>query len=199
MPKTPAGETRAAIRDFVVRRILLGAPPSVREVQDEFGFRSTATVREHLHALVEAGALEHESGRDRGYRIPGAFLPGLAPVLGRVHAGSLTEAVEHARGYVPVRAEEAAGTFALEVAGESMAGRGIHDGDIVLVRPDARVRQGDVVVALVGDEATVKTFTKDRGRVVLKAENPDFADIVPAPDGPELRIVGRVVEVRRRL
>ncbi len=199
MPKTPAGETRARIHAFVCARILRGEPPSVREVQQAFGVRSTATVREHLDALVAAGALEREPGKDRGYRIPGAIVPAMAPVLGRVQAGSLTEAIAFADGYVPVRAELAESTFALNVVGESMAGRGIHDGDIVLVERGARVKPGDVVVALVGDDATIKTFRKSGNRIVLKAENPDYADIVPEPGGEEFTILGRVYEVRRQL
>ncbi len=199
MPKTPPGETRARLRDFVLNRILAGAPPSVREVQDHFGFRSTATVREHLDALVDAGELEQDSGRDRGYRIPGAFLPGMVPILGRVHAGALHTALENAEGYVPVRAERAARSFALRVVGESMAGREIHDGDIVLVDRDARVTPGDIVVALIGDEATIKTLRKQGRRIVLEAANPDYADIVPDSGDGEFRILGRVYEIRRTL
>lgn len=199
MPKTTPGATRAKVHDFVCRCIRAGAPPSVREIQEAFGFRSSATVREHLDALVEAGALEQESGRDRGYRIPGAFVPGFVPIVGRVHAGALSDAIEAVDGYVPVRAERAATSFALRVAGESMAGREIHDGDIVLVDRDLPVRQGDVVVALIGDEATLKTYRKRGGRIVLEAANPVYADIVPQPGGPEFRVVGRVYEVRRRL
>lgn len=199
MPKTRAGATRARVHAFVCQQILLGTPPSVREVQDEFGFRSSATGREHLAALVEAGALEQEPGRDRGYRLPGAFTPGMVPILGKVQAGSLTEAIEHAHGYVAIEAQHAESAFALIVAGESMSGRQIHDGDIVLVDRDARIRAGDVVVARVGDDATVKTYTKVRGQLVLKAENPDFADIIPAREGLECEILGRVYEVRRRL
>ena len=199
MPKTPPGETRARLRDFVLGRILGGTPPSVREVQDHFGFRSTATVREHLEALVEAGELEQESGRDRGYRIPGAFLPGMVPVLGRVHAGALNAALENAEGYVAVRAERAQRSFALRVVGESMAGREIHDGDIVLVDRDARISPGDIVVALIDDQATIKTFRKQGRRIVLEAANPAFSDIVPDPGNPDFRILGRVFEVRREL
>lgn len=199
MPKTPPGETRARLRDFVLTRILAGAPPSVREVQEHFGFRSTATVREHLDALVEAGELAQESGRDRGYRIPGAFVPGMAPIVGRVHAGALHQALENAEGYVPVRAERAVRSFALRVVGESMAGREIHDGDIVLVDRDARVNNGDIVVALVGDEATIKTLRKLGRRFVLEAANPDYADIEPTAADGEFRILGRVFEVRRTL
>ncbi len=199
MPKTPPGETRAKVHDFVCKRILLGEPPSVREVRDEFGFKSTATVREHLDGLIDSGLLEQEVGKDRGYRIPGAFVPGMVPLLGRVQAGSLTEAIELAEGYIPVRAESAETSFALTVSGESMAGREINDGDIVLIQRDAPIKQGDVVVALIGDEATIKTFKQVKNRIILKAENPDYPDIVPDPGDAEFRILGRVYEVRRRL
>lgn len=199
MPKTRAGETRAKVYDFVFKRILLGESPSIREVQDEFGFKSTATAREHLDGLVDSGLLEQDFGKDRGYRIPGAFVPGMVPILGRVQAGRLTEAIESADGYVPVRAEFAETSFALTVSGESMAGLEIHDGDIVLVRRGAPIKQGDVVVALIGDEATVKTFRKAKSRIILKAENPDYPDIVPEPGVDEFTILGRVYEVRRRL
>ncbi|MDA0824033.1 MAG: transcriptional repressor LexA [Proteobacteria bacterium] len=199
MPRTPAGETRAKIHDYVCRSILLGAPPSVREIQEEFGFKSTATVREHLDALVAGGELEQLSGKDRGYRIPGAFVPALAPVLGRVHAGNLSEAIQYADGYVALDPKRAATSFALTVVGESMAGVEIHDGDVVLVDRAALIRNGNVVVALLGDEATIKTFEKVGNRIKLKAHNPDYQDIEPKPDGPEFKILGRVYEVRRQL
>jgi len=199
MPKTRTGETRAKLHAYVCECILRGEPPSVREVQDEFGFKSTATVREHLDGLVEAGLLERVSGKDRGYRLPGAPVPGLVPLLGRVQAGSLTEAIESADGYVPLDGRLAVDCFALTVRGESMAGREIHDGDLVLVRIGAEIRHGDVVVAMIGEDATVKTYCERRGRVVLKAENPDYEDIVPDPEGDDFRILGRVFEIRRQL
>lgn len=199
MPKTRAGETRAKVLEFVLNRILSGEPPSVREVSDEFGFRSTASAREHLDALVDAGELEQKPGKDRGYRIPGAFVPAMIPILGQVQAGSLHEAIESACGYVPVDPKIAATSFALTVSGESMAGREIHDGDIILVQTDLNVRHGDVVVALIGDEATVKTFHKKNKQIILKAENPDYEDIVPADAAGEFKILGKVIEVRRQL
>jgi repressor LexA len=199
MPRTPSGETRAKIHDYVCERILLGSPPSIREVQQRFGFKSTATVREHLNALVNSGALEQESGKDRGYRVPGAFVPAVVPILGQVRAGSLAEAIELADGYVAVQAEVAETTFALRVIGESMSGIDIHDGDIVLVDRASRINPGDVVVARVGDEATIKTFRRDKNRIILHAENPDFQDIVPDRSGPDFEILGRVYEVRRQL
>ncbi|MFT4562465.1 MAG: repressor LexA [Gammaproteobacteria bacterium] len=199
MPRTPAGETRAKIHEFVCRCILLGAPPSVREIQEEFGFKSTATVREHLEALVDSGELEQLPGKDRGYRIPGAFVPALVPILGRVHAGNLSEAIQDADGYVPLDPNKATTSFALTVAGESMSGVEIHDGDVVLVDRAAAIRNGDVVVAMLGDEATIKTFDKIGDRIILKAQNPNYQNIEPAADGPEFKILGRVYEVRRQL
>ncbi len=198
MVRTPTGETRAKVHEFVCKRILQGTPPSVREVAEAFGFRSSATARQHLEALVDSGALEQHPGQDRGYRIPGAPLPGMVPILGRVRAGLPGAAIELADGYVAVAASEAADCFALTVVGESMAGREIHDGDIVLVRRGAAVHNGDVVVALLDDEATVKTFKRVGKRVVLAAENPDYEDIIPAADS-DFAILGRVCEVRRRL
>jgi len=126
-------------------------------------------------------------------------VPGLAPLLGRVQAGSLTEAVAFADGYVPVSADLAANCFALTVRGESMSGREIHDGDIVLVQRDARIKSGDVVVALLGDEATIKTFVKVGQQIILQAENPLFDDIDPGAERLEFSILGRVFEVRRSL
>jgi repressor LexA len=139
------------------------------------------------------------------------------PLLGRVQAGALTFATEDLEGYVPLEAGESVAPddmaaqeaqaarieapgalgehFALRVVGESMTGAGIMPGDIVIVRRQARARAGEIVVAQVGDEATVKRLRLRKGRVELWAEHPDFAPIVP--DG-DVAILGRVVEVRRR-
>ena len=104
-PKTPPGQTRAQIFRFVRERLLKGLPPTVREVQRAFGFRSVQTAREHLETLVAEGKLDKEPGKARGYRLPeesgGSFA--LVPLLGRVQAGALTTAVEDPDGYVPVQ------------------------------------------------------------------------------------------------
>lgn len=199
MPKTPPGETRGKVLHFVRRRLLLGRPPSIREVQEEFGFRSSATARQHLDALVELGALLHDVGQDRGYRLPGVDIAGQIPILGHVQAGALNHAVETADGYVPVDARYVESCFALTVRGESMSGREIHDGDVVLVERDVPIRSGDVVVALVGEEATIKTYRKNGSTIILEAENPDYDNIIPSAQGPEFRLLGRVFEVRKRL
>jgi repressor LexA len=200
MGRTPPGQTRERVFRFVREQLLAGSPPTVREVQRAFGFRSVETAREHLEGLVREGRLSKQRGRARGYRLPAAAGPPtvLVPLLGRVAAGALDAAVEDPEGYVPVRSRRAAGElFALRVRGESMTGAGILPGDVVIVRRQRTAGSGEIVVALVGDEATVKRLYLRRKRVELHAENPDFEPIVPDPR--ELTLLGKVVEVHRRL
>lgn len=199
-PSSPAGKTRERVYRFVRERLLAGQPPTVREVQQAFGFRAVESAREHLEALVAEGRLSKKSGRSRGYMLPGGSAPPprLVPVLGRVPAGELTTAVEDLEGYVPVESrhpdEE---LFALRVKGESMSGAGIFPGDLVIVRRQDSAQSGEIVVALVGEEATVKRLRLRKGRAELHPENPAYPVIVP-PEG-ELRLLGKVIEVRRQL
>ena len=202
MGRTPAGETREKVFAFVRDRLLAGQPPTVREVQEALGFRAVRTAQQHLERLVEDGRLVAGRHRARGYRLPGS-VPGartvLAPVLGRVPAGALDEAMEDPDGYLPVDARGAAAgdLFALRVRGESMTGVGILPGDLVIVGRQPTAASGDVVVARVGDEATVKTFRMRGQRVELRPENSAFEPIVL--DAGEVAILGKVIEVRRIL
>ncbi len=202
MGRTPAGETREKVFAFVRDRLLAGQPPTVREVQEALGFRAVRTAQQHLERLVEDGRLIAGGHRARGYRLPGS-VPGartvLAPVLGRVPAGALDEAIEDPDGYLPVdaRGATAGELFALRVRGESMTGAGILPGDLVIVRRQPTAANGDVVVARVGDEATVKTFRARGRRVELRPENPAFEPIVR--DAGEVVVLGKVIEVRRIL
>jgi repressor LexA len=118
------------------------------------------------------------------------------PILGRVQAGALSTAVEDLEGYVPAETTSD-DLFALRVRGESMIGAGIFEGDLVLVRRQEAAHSGEIVVALVEDEATVKRLRLRNRRIELHPENPAFPVIVP-PRG-ECRILGRVIEVRRAL
>ncbi len=200
MGRTPAGETRDRVFRFVREKLLGGIPPTVREVQAAFGFLSPQTAREHLEGLVEQGRLIKEPGKARGYRLPARSgrPPVLVPLLGRVPAGPLDAAVEDLEGYVPVEGARARGElFGLRVRGESMTGAGILPGDIVVVRRQSRAEPGEIVVALVGDEATVKRLRVRGKRVELHAENPAFEPIVPDPK--QFSLLGKVVEVRRYL
>ena len=200
MGRTPPEQTRERIFRFVRDRLLGGLPPTVREVQEAFGFRSPQTARQHLEALVDEGRLAKRAGQARGYRLPegSGLSTSLVPLLGRVPAGALDTAVEDLEGYLPVQAERATGQlFGLRVRGESMTGAGILPGDVVLVRRQPRAEPGDIVVALVGDEATVKRLRIRGKRAELHPANPHFEPIVPLPG--ELRLLGKVIEVRRYL
>jgi len=203
MPRTPPGRTRQQVYEFVRQRLAEGMPPTTREVQQQFGFKAVQSARQHLEALVSEGRLAKEPGRARGYRLPSAgSLSGslrLVPRLGRVQAGALSEAIEDPDGYLPVEHVAAeAELFALTVRGESMSGAGILPGDTVVVQRQETARDGEIVVARVEDEATVKRLRLQSGRVELHPENPAFAPIVLGA-GAEVQILGRVVEVRRRL
>ncbi|GAB4222846.1 MAG: transcriptional repressor LexA [Acidobacteriota bacterium] len=202
MAYTPPGETRRRVYRWVRERLLAGEPPTVREVQRQFGFRAVESARAHLEALVREGLLEKAPGRARGWRLPGppggGGPPRLVPLLGRVQAGDLQAAIEDPEGWLPVGSRPAAEElFALRVRGESMTGAGILPGDIVVVRRQPDARPGEIVVALVGDEATVKTLRRRGRRIVLEPANPAFEPIVPDPR--ELQLLGKVVEVHRYL
>ncbi len=200
MGRTPAGLTREKVYRFVRQRLLEGRPPTVREVRDRFGFKAVQTAREHLERLVGEGRLTKQPGRSRGYRLPGperARSTELVPVLGRVPAGPVDLAVEELEGYVAVENESGGELFGLRVHGDSMRDAGILDGDLAIVRKQPTARSGEIVVALVGDEATVKTLRRVSRRVELHPANPDYAPIVPDPD--EFLLLGRVIEIRRAL
>ncbi len=190
-------ETRERVYRFVQDRVLRGMPPTVREVQRALGFRAVQSARQHLEALVAEGRLVKEPGQARGYRLPGERGVAMVPLLGRVPAGPSEVAIEEREGWLPVRARAGAEMFALRVRGDSMVGAGILPGDIVIVRRQDTAESGDIVVALVGDEATVKRLRVDKDGITLLPENPAHEPIRPDPD--EVRILGRVVEVRRFL
>ena len=203
MARTPPGKTREKVYRYVRERLLAGTPPTVREVQQAMGFRAVESARGHLNALVAQGRLDRQPGRARGYALPrpeGAPtpLPTLVPLLGHVQAGDLQLALECPSGYVAVEANRhpPEDLFALAVRGQSMTGKGIFPDDVVIVRRQPTADTGDIVVALVEDEATVKTLRRGRGgRPELHPANPRYKVIRPDPE--HLQILGKVVEVRR--
>jgi len=203
MGRTPPGETRERIFRFVRKHLLAGRPPTVRDVQRAFGFRAVQTAREHLEALVAEGRLDKEPGKARGYRLSHGGRAGeaptvLIPLLGRVPAGPLDAAVEDPDGYLPVQTRHAPDElFGLRVRGESMTGAGILPGDVIVVRRQPSASSGDIVVALIDDEATVKRLRIRKRRIELHPENPAFNVLIP--DSNEMSLLGKVVEVRRRL
>ncbi len=210
MSHAPLGVTRERVFHFVRERLLAGDPPTVRDVQGVFGFRTPQTARYHLEKLVAEGRLLAARGKARGYRLLEQLdVPSptrWVPVLGRVQAGRLTTATEELDGYVPMPARHTRrghgdhrdhdDLFALRVQGESMTGAGIFPGDVVIVRRQPTADSGTVVVALVDDEATVKRLRLHDGQVELHPENPDFDPILT---DREITLLGKVIEVRRTL
>lgn len=199
MPYSPEGMTRERVLRFVRERILAGRPPTVREVQQAMGFRAVETARRHLENLVLEGRLRREPGKARGYRLPhDAQSTILVPLLGRVQAGPFNTAVEEPEGYVAVSSERHRGElFALRVKGDSMVGAAILPGDVAIVRRQPMARDGEIVVALVEDEATLKRLRIKRGQVELWAENPHFQPMLFRPG--DVTILGKVIEIRRDL
>lgn len=172
-----------------------GYPPSVREIGRHVGLRSSSSVHAHLMKLREAGYLEKDDRKTRALVVKGmaAAVPQV-PILGQVTAGAPILAVESVEGYIPY--EQAGGYgdfFALRIKGDSMIGAGIVDGDYIIVRRQSVAKRGQIVVALLEDEATCKTFEMEDGHVWLMPENPDYEPI----DGEGAHILGVVVALHR--
>ena len=175
-----------------------GYPPSVREIGEAVGLKSPSTVHFHLKRLEEAGVIEKGAGKGRAITLRESPKPeNQVPVVGNVAAGSPILAEECIEDYLTFDTGGKVGEhFALRVRGESMLEAGILPGDVVVVHQQQQVRNGDIVVALFEDEATVKTFRRENGHIWLYPENssPEYQPI----DGEGCRILGRVVAVVRR-
>ena len=171
--------------DYLVQSINEnGYAPSVRDIVANLGIKSTSSVHLYLHNLEAKGFIEQDAGKKRTLRIcaPYARVTGKVPLLGSITAGSPILAVENFEGYVDLpwnsskySSEE---LFALKVKGESMIEAGILNGDVVIVRKSAYADNGQIVVALIEDEATVKTFYKEDGHFRLQPENRSLAPII---------------------
>lgn len=165
------------ILDFIRNSIeVLGAPPTRAEIANAFEFASANSAEEHLKALAKKGNIVLEPGSARGIRLVEQL--GL-PLIGSVAAGSPVLAVENQRGRVQMDAGlfSPRADYLLQVRGNSMTGVGILDGDLLAVHKTAEARDGQIVVARLGDEVTVKRLSRKGGQVQLLAENPDYPPI----------------------
>ena len=190
------------ILDFTAQH---GYPPSVREIGSAMGLKSPSTVHFHMKGLEEAGVIVKAEGKTRAISLPGVSLGPVAeeedphanqiPVVGSVAAGSPILAQECIEDYLTFDTQGLSGEhFALRVRGESMLNAGILPGDLVVVHRQQEAHNGEIVVALFEDEATVKTYQYRDGHVWLLPENPDYEPI----DGSYAEIIGKVVAVVRR-
>ena len=168
-----------------------GYAPSVREIGAAVGLRSTASVSYHLQQLQDKGMLLSPGTKGKKRAVVTAMRPGQIPVVGVVTAGLPILAVENQEGTMCWDGDP--GCFALRVRGESMMGAGILSGDKVIVRPQQTADDGQIVVARIGDEATVKRLSRKNGEVWLLPENPEFEPI----DGSDAEIIGVVKGVFR--
>ena len=170
-----------------------GFPPSYREIGRAVGIRSTKAVKYHLDVLVEQGLLVRTQRTARALRT--ASPPHTLPVVGRIAAGAPVLAVENVETTISLSRFQ--DCFLLRVQGESMTGAGIMNGDMVIVRQAEEPRTGDIVVALLGDEATVKRLARENGQVTLLPENPAFPPIVVESSRTDFKIVGVVIGLLR--
>ena len=180
------------ILDYISRFIQEnGYAPSVREIGASVGLRSTASVSYHLRALQDKGLLQSSQSKGRKRAIATGARVGQIPVVGMVTAGVPILAVENQEGMMAWDGDP--NCFALRVRGDSMTGAGILSGDKVVVRPQPTAEDGQIVVARIGDEATVKRLRKQGGQIWLMPENPAYEPI----DGSEAELVGLVKAVVR--
>lgn len=179
-----------------------GFPPSVREIGRNFKIYP-ATVQDHISALERKGYLQKKRFQSRTLSVSApsrsSSRSGGIPIVGRVAAGSPLLAQQNIEEMIHLPKDWApAGAFLLRVQGDSMVGAHILDGDYVLVHPQPAAGNGEIVVALIGDEATVKRFYRSERGITLKAENPKFEPIViERSEASSFRLVGRVMGVLR--
>jgi repressor LexA len=201
MAEAPTGrqaEILAFIEDHVARH---GYPPTVREIGTGVGLASPSTVHRHLEKLEAGGHLTRDPSKPRAMLVgikggkapqPAASAEFMLPLVGAVAAGAPILADEHVEDHV---AAPFAADYLLRVKGDSMINAGILDGDLVAVKKQDTARDGQIVVALLGDEATVKRVYREPGGVRLEAENEAYEPII----GTDIAVIGRVVGVMRDL
>jgi len=187
-----------------------GAPPTVREIAERFRFTPRAAF-DHLRALERKGMLQRRVTDKRVSRMlvltdrgpERARREREIPILGKIAAGAPIYAVENREGVIPVRPEwlavKGGDVFALRVRGDSMIQAHIADGDLVLVRKQESAAPGDIVAAMIDQEATVKRFATEGGAVVLKPEHPTMKPIVVDPQRADFRILGKVIGLIREM
>jgi repressor LexA len=205
MPE-PLSKMERRILDYLIDYLKRNTyQPSIREIGRRFGIKSTKTVSEYLQALADKGYIEREASRSRGVRIVGLELQNPrtinVPFYGKIAAGSpaLIRSSAEEEFTLDPKLAGSADAFFLEVRGMSMEAMGILDGDLVLVEPAGaeEIRNGEIVAARLGDEATVKRYFERDGQVVLEPANTDFAPMLVNEDD-DFGVLGRVTGLFRR-
>ncbi|MBO4214095.1 MAG: transcriptional repressor LexA [Lachnospiraceae bacterium] len=190
------------IMNYIKKEILAkGYPPTVRDICEAVGLKSTSTVHAHLERLEMKGLIRRDPTKPRAIELVDDEFSVIrremvnVPVIGNVAAGQPLLAVENISNYFPIPTEYMPNqqTFMLRVKGESMINAGIFSGDLILVEQTTDVRNGDIIVALVDDSATVKTFYKENGHIRLQPENDSMDPIIV----DDCSVLGKVIGVFR--
>jgi repressor LexA len=182
-----------------------GYPPSLRDIGKQLAVSGTLGVMKHLEALEKKGYLRRQEGSSRGISLcnqaQAAAQAASLPILGVVRAGALHPAIEDIEGHFAIDRSQlrTGGTFFLRVKGDSMIHAHIKEGDLALVRPQPSAANRDIVVAMVGGEATLKRFYREGDQIRLQPENPNYSAIIIREGDGELSIVGKVVGIYRQM
>lgn len=211
MKQSVLTKRQAEILDFIRSHIQYsGFPPTISEIQEQFSFKSPNAVQEHLKALVRKGQIRRSPNQWRGLELIAAnksreespqYSIVSIPLIGRVTAGMPVWAEENFEGAISVDRSivgRATKLFALHVRGDSMTKAGIFDGDIAIAQQQSVADQGDIVIALLGDEATVKRLYRRGKAIILRPEN-DTMEPIKITEGSDFKILGKVIATLHRI
>lgn len=197
----PLTERQQQVLDFITTYLdTHGCPPTQREISEHINAKGTVTAIRHLDALEQKGYIQRREGSSRSIVVAGRGTGSVSvPIIGRVRAGQPTLAVEEIEGYCSLDKSWVSGNgcFFLRVVGDSMIEDHIIDGDLALIRPQVTADDGDIVVAMIEEEATLKRFYRDEnmGCVILKPSNPAYPELVVAPE--DVTIIGKLLKTVR--
>jgi len=198
------------LRFIILNKEKFGYPPSIPEIQERFSFKSPNAVQDHLEALERKGYISRREHKARGIEV----LIHTAsnennknnaieiPIVGEISAGRPILAQENIEGTIVIDksiVKKSNGIFVLRVKGDSMINAGILDGDYVIASQQQDAEQGDIIVALIEDEATVKRFYKEKNRIRLQPENDKMEPIIVKPNENQIRIIGKIKGVIRKI
>jgi len=204
-------ERQSEILKFIIlNKEKYGYPPSIPEIQEKFSFKSPNAVQDHLGALERKGYISRRAHKARGIEVLGQATSKEndknkaieIPIVGDISAGRPILAQENIEGTIVIDksiVKNSNGIFALRVKGDSMINAGILNGDYVIASQQQDAEQGDIVVALIEDEATVKRFYKEKNRVRLQPENDTMEAIIIEPNEKHIRIIGKIKGVIRKI
>ena len=189
MSRKPLTEKQQSVYNFIVKQMSSGFPPTVREICNNTGIKSTSTVHAILGFLEEEGYIVRDAKYSRAIKLDSLQEASMVPLVGKITAGKPILAVEEIEDYIPYPSKDSEGLFALKVVGYSMKNAGILDGDIIIADKNSPCRSGDIVVGMDGEEATVKRLLIKEKTIIFMPENEDFDPIYP--ENPT--VLGKVV------